>query len=128
MGRRGHCDEETMTTNLQRSVCLVFCLLAAGCGGGADEAPVNTQADPGALIACREFLQLAERQDKDLLTKEQLREGIGKVREHALAANPASEVARLSEQLLKIASGDDSKGDRSETFQQLKDACGQAVK
>ena len=117
-----------MTMNLRRSVCLVACLVAAGCGGGADEAPVNTRADPGALIACREFLQLAEREDKNLLTNEQLREGIGKVRERALAANPASEVVRLSEQLLKIASADGSKGNRRETFQQLKDACGQTVK
>ena len=114
--------------NLQRSVCLVACLMATGCGGSGDEAPVNTRADPGALIACREFLQLAERQDKDLLTNAQLREGMRKVRDQAVAANPASEVARLSEQLLKSASADGSKDNRDETFQQLKDACGQAVK
>ena len=101
---------------------------AAGCGGGADSVPANTRADPGALVACREFLQLAEREDKDLLTNEQFGEGLRLVREKAVAANPASEVARLSEQLLKTVSADSSRDDRRERFQQLKAACGPAVK
>ena len=108
-----------------RQCVFLLALAAAGCGG--DEAPVNTRADPGALIACREFLQLAEREDKELLTDQQLRDGIRKTREQAFAANPASDVARISEQLLEKLSADGD-GDRRETFQQLKDACRQAVK
>jgi hypothetical protein len=108
--------------------CVALCVLAAGCGGGADAVPANTRADPGALIACREFLPLAEREDKDLLTNEQLREGIRSVREKAMSANPASDVARISEQLLKTVNADGNRDDRRKTLQQLKAACGQTVK
>ena len=117
-----------MTMNLKPAACVFVCLVAAACGGTADEVPVNPPADPGALIACREFLPLAEREDKGLLTNEQLREAMGKVRERAVAANPASDVARLSEQLLKITGTDGSQGDRREIFEQLTQACRQAVK
>ena len=108
--------------------CVAMCVLAAGCGGGADSVPANTKADPGALIACREFLPLAERENKDQVTNEQFREGIRSVREKAFAANPASDVARLSEQLLKTAGSDGSGGDRREALQELKAACSQTVK
>jgi len=105
-----------------------MCVLAAGCGGGADAVPANTRADPGALIACREFLSLAEREDKDLLTNEQFRDGLRTVREKAFAANPASDLTRLSEQLLKTVGSDGNGHDRGDTLEQLKAACGQAVK
>ena len=106
---------------------VLMCVLAAGCGG-ADSVPANTRADPGALIACREFVALAEREDKDLLTNEQFRDGLSTVREKAFAANPASDIARLSDQLLKTVGSDGNGHDRRETLQQLKAACGQAVK
>ena len=117
-----------MTVLARLQQCVLICVAAAGCGGGADTVPANTRADPGALIGCREFLPLAEREDKELLTNEQFRDGIRTVREKAFAANPASDVARLSEQLLKSASSDGSRTDRRETLQQLKTACGQVVK
>lgn len=108
--------------------CVLLCVLATGCGGGADAVPANTRGDPGALIACREFLPLAEREDKGQITNEQFSEGLRTVREKAFAANPASEVTRLSEQLLKTVSADGSGHDRRETLQQLKTACSQTVK
>ena len=116
-----------ITMNLKRSACLLVCLAAAACSG-ADDVPVNPRSDPGALVACRDFLPLAEREDKNPLTNEQLRDAMGKVRERAVAANPASDVARLSEQLLQLAATDGSSRDRSDTFRQLTQACRQVVK
>src|SRR5262245_43645633 len=76
---------------LARFQWVLLCVAAAGCGG-AESVPANTRADPGALIACRDFLTLAEREDKDRLTNEQFRDGLRTVREKAFAANPASDV------------------------------------
>jgi hypothetical protein len=111
-----------------RCAWVVALVVTCGCGGSAGDTPaVNAGADPGALVACKEFAPLAQRDEKEQLTNQQMLDGIRRVRDRAVAANPASDIARLSEQLVKTVSAGGSGDERRETFEQLKSACAQAA-